>query len=518
MKGNKLLDEKIAKKSINEYVDLDEYDSIEIKAATILAAEDSNLELNGIKFLDVPSAKALAAHVGENTLSMNGLNELDFVIAKELSAHNGSLNLNGIRNLSDDAMKEIVSCKFDLSLNGIEELIDPSFLENRNAYIGLAGLKKITPTIAKILVRCNKGKCISLDNIKSLTCDIVDELTKHNHDLTLNGVENTNPQIIESLSTILGSVWMQGLTLLNSKDVINAIEDAQLNTIRKNKFYLNGMQVLSEIKGAKNLGTCFHQNPLINCPSCTKNMYGENGIKVNVEAMGEAIGWAYSNYTIELPDIDLPKLSDANKKNLEIFKNFIIKEWGEDITGNEKYSFSNNYFIVKENADVWYFKKTSKGFKLDENFEEPTRDYSIYAIDFDNVDIEVLDSDLDWTEDEEVIDYDVKFDCHNCGQKFKTRINGNALPTPPAILNTNLPSNFAIFLDNYLNLNQKIAAGSYEISFMVVSTCNGFKHRGAPDEITINDLSIDDIVKEINSDNIEFYKDKIVYYLDMKLI
>ena len=119
MKGNKLLDEKIAKKSINEYVDFDEYDSIEIKAATILAAEDSNLELNGIKFLDVPSAKALAAHVGENTLSMNGLNELDFVIAKELSAHNGSLNLNGIRNLSDDAMKASaeIFCPFNFRKN-----------------------------------------------------------------------------------------------------------------------------------------------------------------------------------------------------------------------------------------------------------------------------------------------------------------------------------------------------------------------------------------------------------------
>ena len=264
--GKKLLDVKTAKKSISDFVDLDEYDSIEAKAAAILAEEDSYVNLNGLKYLDLDAAKALAKHKGENALSLNGLEELDVDVAKELSKHNGPLNLNGIKVISHEVARELAKCQFDIFLDGIEELDDVSVFENHTASLSLWGLsslndkiseqlskkkgefalrddisdsfKELSPAKAKLLVKFYSDQMavneITLETLEVLSLDAAKELAKYDNSISLNLTE-----ISVELLNVLSKVHLS----LNN---VNTLSNDHIKAIAnfKKGIALNGLKAI----------------------------------------------------------------------------------------------------------------------------------------------------------------------------------------------------------------------------------------------------------------------------------
>jgi hypothetical protein len=258
--GKKLLDVKTAKKSISDFVDLSEFDSIDPKAAAILAAEDSSLFLNGLKYLDVETAIALAKQEGENHLTLNGLEELDQDVAEELAKHNGALDLNGLRSISPEVAKELSKLKFDITLDGIEEMEDASSFINHSALLNLCGLKNISdkvadqlckkkgefdlrydisdsfkelsPAQAKLLVKFYSDSEITLETLEVLSLDAAKELAKHNNSISLNLSE-----ISIELLNVLSKVHLS----LNN---VNKLSIDYLKTIAnfKKGISLNGLQ------------------------------------------------------------------------------------------------------------------------------------------------------------------------------------------------------------------------------------------------------------------------------------
>jgi hypothetical protein len=274
-KGKKLLDVKTAKKSISDFLDLDEYDSIDPKAAAILAAVDSGLNLNGLKYLDLESAKALSKHTGENYLSLNGLEELDVDAAKELAKHNGQLNLNGIKMISLEVAKELAKIKFNLSLNGVEELNDVSGFANYGSLLRFEGLRKINdtaaeqlrdfkdifvlkissaslsdnvlnalsvfcPTFENLKLTANQAKIIgkypngvTLLGIKNIDADVVKELIKVGSELNLPDVETVSDEVAEILSKYKGQLTL-GCRTLSEKScqlLFNVKRNAEKNNL-----------------------------------------------------------------------------------------------------------------------------------------------------------------------------------------------------------------------------------------------------------------------------------------------
>ena len=253
--GKKLLDVKTAKKSISDFVDLSEFDSIDPKAAAILAAEDSSLDLNGLKYLDVETAIALAKQEGENDLSLNGLEGLDVDVAKELAKHTGALNLNGLRSISPEVAKELAKCQFNIYLDGVEDLDDVSGFFSFQKLISFQGVKKISdnaaeqlkkfkdvlilkitsaelpdnvlsalsvfcPTFetlnltaeqAKIIGKYSNG--VTLNGLKNLSADIAKELVKVGSELTLLGVESISDEVAQILAGYKGQLTIGCKTL-----------------------------------------------------------------------------------------------------------------------------------------------------------------------------------------------------------------------------------------------------------------------------------------------------------------
>lgn len=347
--GKKLLDAKAAKKSISDYLDIDGYDSIDPKAAAILAAQDSILSLNGIKFLDVDAAKALAKQEGENDLLLNGLEELDADVAKELAKHNGSLSLNGIHSLSVEAAKALANCKFDISLDCIQELDDASSFIGHSALLSLGGLKtmsdkvadqlckknggvnlvydysesmkSISPSIAKLIVKCNSGSEITLDNLESLSIDSAKELAKHDDCISLGLVEISN-ELLSTLSKVK-------LSLNNIKSLSND-QYKTISTYKKG-ISINGIQKI-DAKAAGELLKVGTRLELLGVESIVDEVAnilaafkGELhlGCKSLSEKCAKYLGEVkrkQGKNELHLPNIDTPK--DIEGKGID----FLIKE------------------------------------------------------------------------------------------------------------------------------------------------------------------------------------------------
>jgi hypothetical protein len=303
MIGKNKLDVKTAKKSISEYVNLDEFDYLDLKAAAILAAQDSSLYLDGIKYLDVDSAKALAKHKGENLLSLNRLEDLDAKTAEALATHNGPLSLNSITSLTDHALRALAACNFDISLDGLVELEDASALKDHSGSLSLLGLRVIsdkvadqlsnhkgsldlaydysdtltslTPSIAKLLVKHNQDTEITFEALELMSIDAAKELAKHNASISLgmkvinndllvilskvylkiNNVTTLSPEQFKIISTFKKGVTINSIKSIDSNDAKNLVKVG-------NKLQLLGLEtisdevakILADFKGELHLG------------------------------------------------------------------------------------------------------------------------------------------------------------------------------------------------------------------------------------------------------------------------
>ena len=292
-KGKKLLDVKTAKKSISDFIDLDEYDTIEPKAAAILAAEDSGVNLNGLKYLDLDSAKALAKNKFENYLSLNGLEEIDVDVAKEISKHKGDLYLNGLKIISPEVAFELAKCNFNIYFDGVEELDDISAFLSFKKRISFQGVKKISekaaeqlkkfkdiliikvtaseltnnvlsalsifcptfetldlkPEQAEIIGKYSNG--VTLNGLNTLSVDIANGLVKVGTELNLPNVESISDEVAEVLSKYKGNLTL-GCNTLSEKSC-ELLFNVKRNE-EKNKLVLPNLDITSiQDKGADHI-------------------------------------------------------------------------------------------------------------------------------------------------------------------------------------------------------------------------------------------------------------------------
>ncbi len=196
--GKNLLDIKTAKKSIDSYVDFDAYDSIDPKAAALLATLDEMIVLDGIQYLDVESARALAKHVGEDILSLGGLTELDADVAAELVKHNGPLHLSGLTTICDDVAEILARMKAELT-------ISTDFSQT---------LTHISTSVAKLLVKCNHDREIDLSGLKTLSLNAAKELAHHNDNIIL-GIADIDRDLLLAFDQLEADLCLWGLTTIS---------------------------------------------------------------------------------------------------------------------------------------------------------------------------------------------------------------------------------------------------------------------------------------------------------------
>jgi hypothetical protein len=231
---SKVLNLSVAKKALSDlkkgsFSSFDEFDSIDLDAAEMMAQYADELYLDGIKSLSVEAAKALAGHADGNLLSLGGLENLDVDVARELAKHNGPLSLGGLKSLSNDVSHALATCEHDLALDGLEELSAGSGLFDHKAGLSLRSLSSISdeaaqelsakegsltlafdfcdsitelsPSMAKLLVKMHAGNEIALENLTTLTVEAAKELAKHD-DVVRLGLSDLSDEVKGILGTV----------------------------------------------------------------------------------------------------------------------------------------------------------------------------------------------------------------------------------------------------------------------------------------------------------------------------
>jgi uncharacterized protein (TIGR02145 family) len=317
----------------------------------------------------------------------------------------------------------------------------------------------------KEMVASQNGAKLNLNTLKSLTEEVANELTNFKGDVELNGLNNVSLKVLQLLNRTKGSVSLKNIEL-QVDSLCSLISKANEKDYRSGKFYVNGSQILNEKNGVINLGTTLQTSAFRNCLKCGHEVFSGKGNSVKVNSEGDYIGWSFLNYKIDLPKMDL---------------------------------------------------KSFTGVEFDDN----------------SIEYEILNSLDSWDVDEEILDFNVDFSCSKCRQNYILRLNGltnlsglSSIPQPPVIQEslygkgidyTRLADGFNDLLKKYLDFNKKLAGGRYIVKTLVLNQLDGFKHRGAPDSIKLQELSTDEIFNKLNYDNIEFDKAKYVFYIDMKL-
>ncbi len=140
---------------------VEEFPGVEVEV-TFGHAEETRwpgcLPLNGLKSLDIETAKALAGYV-KGPLLLNGLTTLDAETAKALAEFEGDLFLNGLTTLDADIAKTLAEFKCGLlclggliTLDARDSVAIAKNLATREGPLSLFNLKQISPKTIHALI------------------------------------------------------------------------------------------------------------------------------------------------------------------------------------------------------------------------------------------------------------------------------------------------------------------------------------------------------------------------------
>jgi hypothetical protein len=271
-----ILTAEIAQQFLNEpdYVDLDDYTSIQDDAAVILAKYKGKcLNLDGLTRLSDSAAESLRKHQGEG-LSLEGLPELSDAAAESLGNHMGEwLYLGGLTELSDaatvslgnytggwlsmtglthlpKAIAELYSSNSehppfdqDLCLDALTEISDAAAtaLSNFKGNLDLSGLSELSDAAAESLSKLTGQLDLSgLTELSDAAAEsFAESLSKDDGWLAFNGLTKLSDAAAESLSKHQGRLYLSGLTKLS---------DAAAESLSKHQgdLYLWGLTELSD--------------------------------------------------------------------------------------------------------------------------------------------------------------------------------------------------------------------------------------------------------------------------------
>jgi stage V sporulation protein K len=217
---------------------LNEFTSMTVEAAKILATHNNTLCLDGIADLPVDVAEALSQHTGH--LGLNGLTELPLEVAEVLEPHNGGIGLCGLTGLSIEAALTLAGHEHELYLDGLSEL-PAGLAEALATHLGdlsLGGLESLDEEAARALARHEER--LYLNSLSELSFEVAECLSEHKGQLYLHGLSEFPIEIAASLSRHQG----EGLSL----DGVNVVSRSKLAMLANHSGFLSlgGLLKLSQ--------------------------------------------------------------------------------------------------------------------------------------------------------------------------------------------------------------------------------------------------------------------------------
>ena len=210
------------------------------KLAKPVFAFKGNIDLRGLRVIELETAHELAAHSGES-IDLSGINKIDSDCANAIANYHGKLNLSGVKEISSDSARALSKFKgLELNLSGISrleyscctildlkhrlivdrlEIIDDFHLLS-GCHLNIRNAKYITPKAAQCLAL--RQEEIHLDSLEKLEIEVAENLVKHRGTLRLGGLKHMNPDVAQIIASYHGTLDLSGLEFLPD-DVANAL-------------------------------------------------------------------------------------------------------------------------------------------------------------------------------------------------------------------------------------------------------------------------------------------------------
>jgi acyl carrier protein len=233
------------------------------KLAKQIFAFEGNIDLRGLRVIDLGTAHELSEHSGES-IDLSGISKIDSDCANAIANYHGKLNLSGVKEISSDsaiALSKfrglelnlsgisrleyscctILDLKHRLILDGLEILDDFHLLSG--CHLNIRNAKYITPKAAQWLAL--RPGDIHLDSLEKLEIEVADNLVKHRGTLRLGGLKHVNPDAAQIIASYHGTLDLSGLEFLPD-DVAKALG------MHEGPLLLRNIKMLS-VEAAKNL-------------------------------------------------------------------------------------------------------------------------------------------------------------------------------------------------------------------------------------------------------------------------
>ena len=201
------------------------------------------LPLNGLKFLDAKTAKALAGY-SKGPLLLNGLTALNADTAKALAEFKGDiLFLSGLTTLDAATAKALAELKgYRLDLNGLTTLdadTAKALAEFKGAVLFLNGLTTLDADTAKAIAAF-QGDIILLSGLTTLDADTAKALAEFKGDfLILDGLTSLDANTAKAIADFTGRALSLG-----NLPTLNAETAKALAELKGMQLVLNGLTTL----------------------------------------------------------------------------------------------------------------------------------------------------------------------------------------------------------------------------------------------------------------------------------
>jgi len=208
------------------FVSFDALTSLSPEVAEVLVAFEGQLSFKGLTELSPETAAALAKHkpvggFGYADLRLNGLKSISAAAAEALATHQGKVLLYGLEKLDSMPLAKKLAAQWGELRLGITDL-SPEIAAELAKNAGVAEDKTRPGVIHRRADRA--PSVLRLDNLRSLSPETAEALSKHSGVLVLNGLVSLDPPLATSLAKRTGTLVLNGLPSLSTEAAVALAE------------------------------------------------------------------------------------------------------------------------------------------------------------------------------------------------------------------------------------------------------------------------------------------------------
>ena len=201
------------------WMSLDGLKTLSPEVAAVLVEPAGKLSLDGLTELSPETAAVLAKHkpvgeFGSADLRLNGLKTISPAAAEALAAHQGMILLHSLEKLDSLPLAKKLAAQWGELRLGITEL-SPEIAAELAKNAGVAEDKTRPGVIHRRADRA--PSVLRLDNLRSLSPETAEALSKHSGVLVLNGLVSLDPPVATSLAKRTGTLVLNGLPSLSTE-------------------------------------------------------------------------------------------------------------------------------------------------------------------------------------------------------------------------------------------------------------------------------------------------------------